>query len=66
MAGRKTEIEGMMNRHVFDEVLVSQAVGKKLIRANWLNDDRGEKARERLVATEIAAFEGKSETTIAR
>ena len=37
----------------------SEAVGKKLIRAKWLNDDSGEKARERLVAMQIAAIEGK-------
>ena len=49
----------LMNHHVFDEVPGSEAVGKKLIRARWLNDDRGEKARERLVPMIIAAFEGK-------
>ena len=49
----------LMNHHVFDEVPGSEAVGKKLIRARWLNDDRGEKARERLVTVIIAAFEGK-------
>ena len=37
----------------------SEAAGKKLIRAKWLNDGRGEKARDRQVAMEIAAFEGK-------
>ena len=45
--------------HLFDEVPESEAVGKKLIRAKWLNDDRDDKARERLVARDIAAFEGK-------
>ena len=45
--------------HLFDEVPESEAVGQKLIRAKWLNDDRGEKARERRVAMDIAAFEGK-------
>ena len=32
---------------------------KKLTCAMWLNEDRSEKARERLVAMEIPAFEGK-------
>ena len=45
--------------NVFDEVPESVAVGKKFIRAKWLNDERGEKARVRLVAMDIAAFEGK-------
>ena len=55
---RNAELKESMNHHVFDEIR-SEAVGKKLIRARWLNDDRGEKARERLVPMEIAAFEEK-------
>ena len=55
----------MMHHHVFDKVPEGDADGKKLIRAKWLNDDRGEKARERLVAMEISAFDG-SATTITR
>ena len=47
-----------MKHHVLDEVPEGEAVGKKLIRANWLNDDRGESTRT-LVAMEIAALEGK-------
>ena len=43
----------------FDEVPESEAVGKNLIRAKWLNEDRVEK-RERLFAMEIAAFEGET------
>ena len=39
-----------MNHKIIDEVFEGDAVGKKLIRAKWPNDDRGEKARERLVA----------------
>ena len=59
LEGRKARMEEMMNHHVFDEVLKSEAVGKKVIRAKWLNDDRGEIARKLLVAMEIAAFKGK-------
>ena len=51
---RKAGMEEMMNHHVFDEVPESDAATKKLIRERWLNDDRGEKARECLVAMEIA------------
>ena len=50
----------MMKHHVFDEVPESESVGKKL------NDDRGEKARERLVAMKIAAFEGQRDDNHAR
>ena len=50
LGGRKAEMEDMMNHKIFDEVFEGDAVGKKLIRPKWLNDDRGEKARERLVA----------------
>ena len=39
LEGRKAEMEGMMNHHVFDEVCESEAVGKTLIRAKWPNDD---------------------------
>ena len=49
----------MIKLHVFDEVLESEAAGKNLIRAKWLNDDRGANAGERQVAVEIAAFAGK-------
>ena len=45
LEGRKAEMEEMMNRHVFDEVPESEAVGKKPTRAKRLNDDRGERAR---------------------
>ena len=43
-------MEDMMIHKIFDEVLEGDAIGKKLIRAKWLTDDRGEKARELLVA----------------
>ena len=46
----------MMNHHFFDEVLESEAVG---IRAKWLNDDRGEKARGRPVVVETLHSKGK-------
>ena len=59
LAGRKAEMEEMMNAHFFDEVPESEAAGKKLVRAKWLKDDRAGKAREGLVAMEIAACEGK-------
>ena len=52
LAGRKAEMEEMMNHHLFDEVPEGDAVGNKLIRAKL-------QARQRLVAMEIAAFEGK-------
>ena len=29
-------MDEMMNHHVFDEVLESEAAGKKLIRAKWV------------------------------
>ena len=44
LAGRRTEMEDMENHHVFDEVLEGDAVKTKLIRAKWLNDDRGDQA----------------------
>ena len=34
LAGRKAEMEEMMNHHVFDDIPESEAVGKKLIRAS--------------------------------
>ena len=60
---RNAELKESMNHHVFDEIPGSEAVGKKLIRARWLIDDRGEKARESLVKMEIEAFEGNVTTT---
>ena len=53
LEGRKAEMDEMMNHHVFDEVPENEAARKKL-----MSDDRGEKAREREVAMEIAPFEG--------
>ena len=47
LEGRNAEVENMINHHVFDDVPESAAVREKLIRAKWLNDDRGEKARHR-------------------
>ena len=44
--------------HAFDEFPEGDVV-HKLIRAKWVGHDRGEQARERLVAMEIAASEGK-------
>ena len=64
LEGRKADMEEVMN-HLFDEVPESEAVGQKLIRAKWLNDDRDEKARERRVAMDIAAFEGKRDDNYA-
>ena len=57
--GRKAAMKEMMDHHVFDEVPDSEAAGKKFIRAKWLHGDTVEKARERLVAKEIAAFQVK-------
>ena len=65
LEGRKAEMAQMMNRHVCDEVPENETVRKKLIRGKWLNNDRGEKTREHLVAMEIAASGG-NETTIMR
>ena len=48
LAGRKAEMEQMTNHHVF--------VGKKLVRAKWLYDDRGDKARERPTAMQRNAM----------
>ena len=54
LRGRKAEMEELTNHHIFDKVPESEAV----MRVKWLNDDRGEKARERLIAMEITALEG--------
>ena len=59
LQGRMAEMKDIMNHHLFDEFPASEAVGKKLILAKWRKYDRGEKARQRLVAMEIAAFEEK-------
>ena len=49
LGGRKAKMEDMANQHVFDKVAEGGAVGKKLIRAKWQNDDGGDNtARMRL------------------
>ena len=54
LEGRKADMKEMMNRHFFDEVPESEAVGKRLIRAQWL-----EPTTEARRPTDIAAFEEK-------
>ena len=48
----------MRDHGVFEEVLPEAVVGVRRVRAKWVNDDRGDSCRERLVAMDLVSFTG--------
>ena len=60
LEGRKAEMDEMMNHHVFDEVPESEAAGKKLIRAKWLQR-RQRRGRHEIVCSPWRSLHSKRE-----
>lgn len=51
--GRTTEVQRMDEFTVYAEVDEKEAVGRKKIRSKWLDDNKGDAVRSRLVAQEV-------------